>query len=57
MNLVVSRDSNAQPNGYTIKGLAEKHGITLPQAQQLIFKFGNDRQKLDEAARRLIANA
>jgi hypothetical protein len=38
-----------------VRYLAEKHGISVEQARDLIARYGNDRQKLDEAAKRLNA--
>ena len=34
--------------------LAEKHGIGVEQAHELIARIGTDRQKLDEAVTKLI---
>jgi hypothetical protein len=44
----VSRDE-----GYEVDNFATKHGITHHQAQMLIDRIGNDRDKLDKAAERL----
>ena len=38
---------------YEVRYFADKHGITLEQAQQLIDRHGNSREKLDEAARQM----
>jgi Protein of unknown function (DUF3606) len=39
--------------GYEVDYFARKHGITKDQAQSLIKQIGNDRDKLDAAARKL----
>ena len=39
--------------GYEVEYFARKHGISPPQARDLIKEFGNDRTKLDAAAERL----
>jgi hypothetical protein len=38
---------------YEIRYFADKHGISMEQAQQLIDQHGNSREKLDEAARQM----
>lgn len=38
---------------YEVRHFAERHGLTIEQAEQLIAEHGNSRQKLDEAARRM----
>lgn len=38
---------------YEVRYFAERHGISIEQAQGLIDKIGNDRDKLDSAALRL----
>jgi len=38
---------------YEVRYFADKHGISMEQAQELIDRHGNSRQELDEAARRL----
>lgn len=38
---------------YEVRYFAEKHGISIEQAQRLIDQHGNSREKLDEAAGRL----
>ena len=38
---------------YEVRYFAEKHGISVEQAQELIDRHGNSREKLDEAAERL----
>lgn len=39
--------------GYEVNYFARKHGITKPQAEDLIKKVGNDREKLNAAAAKL----
>ncbi len=43
----------AAGEGYEVNYFARKHGITKQQAEQLIAKVGNDREKLDDAAAKL----
>jgi hypothetical protein len=38
---------------YEVSQLAQKHGLTPQQARDLIARVGNDREKLDKAAREL----
>jgi len=38
---------------YEVRHFAERHGISIEQAQQLIAEHGNSRDKLDEAARQM----
>ncbi len=38
---------------YEVRYFADKHGITIEQAQQLIEEHGNSREKLDAAARQM----
>jgi len=38
---------------YEVSQLAQKHGLTQPQARDLIGHVGNDREKLDQAAKEL----
>jgi hypothetical protein len=40
---------------YEVRYLAEKHGLSAKQARELIARVGNDRDKLDEAAKKLIS--
>jgi hypothetical protein len=40
---------------YEVRYLAEQYGLSVEQARDLIARFGNDRQKLDEAAKKLLA--
>lgn len=39
--------------GYEVRYFADKHGISIEQAQRLIDQHGNDRATLDAAAERL----
>lgn len=43
-----ARVSGEQP--YEVRYFAQKHGITVEQAQELIGKHGHSREKLDAAA-------
>ncbi|MFC4293571.1 DUF3606 domain-containing protein [Novosphingobium tardum] len=38
---------------HEVRYFADKHGITVEQAQQLIAQHGNNRGALDNAARRM----
>jgi hypothetical protein len=38
---------------YEVRYFADKHGLSMEQARQLIGEIGNDREKLDAAAERL----
>ena len=38
---------------YEVRYLAEKHGLSVEQARKLIDRLGNDREKLEAAARQL----
>lgn len=38
---------------YEVRQFAEKHGISMDQARELIAKHGSQRDKLDAAAERL----
>ena len=38
---------------YEVSQLAQKHGLTQQQARNLIARVGNDREKLDQAAKEL----
>ena len=46
-----SRVSGSEP--YEVKYFAEKHGISVAEAEKLIREHGNDRKALDAAAVRL----
>ena len=43
----------AGEQGYEVRYFAEKHSISVEQAQDLIDLHGNSREKLDAAAERL----
>jgi len=43
----------AAGEGYEVSYFARKHGISKDQAEQLIEKVGNNREKLNEAAGKL----
>ena len=43
----------AGEEGYEVRYFAEKHGISIEQAQGLIDQHGNNRQALDRAAEAL----
>ena len=47
------RRTVAAGEGYEVGYFAKKHGITRDQAQHLIEKVGNDREKLNAAAQKL----
>jgi len=38
---------------YEVRYFAEKHGISIEQAEQLISQHGNSREKLDAAAQQM----
>jgi hypothetical protein len=38
---------------YEVQYFADKHALSAEQARELIAKYGNDRETLDEAARNL----
>ena len=40
--------------GYEVDDLAKKHGISNDQASRLIRQIGNNREKLDAAAEKLV---
>jgi transposase-like protein len=40
---------------YEIRQLAQKHGVSPTQIRELISRVGNDREKLEEAAKQLRA--
>ena len=46
-----SRVSGSEP--YEVRYFAEKHGISIAEAEKLIREHGNDRATLDAAAVRL----
>ena len=41
---------------YEVQYLAKKYGLSPEQARELIARIGNDRQKLEEAAKGLAAS-
>ena len=43
----------AAGEGYEVRYFARKHGISKDEAEQLIKKVGNNREKLNEAAGKL----
>ena len=46
-----SRDAGGEE--YEVRYFAERHGISIEQAEQLIAEHGNSREALDEAARQM----
>jgi hypothetical protein len=49
------RSRVAGDQDYKVRYLAEQYGLTVEQARDLIARIGHDRQKLDEAAKKLLA--
>jgi hypothetical protein len=49
-----SRVAGNEP--YEVEYLASKHGLTRDQAESLIKQHGNDRAKIDAAAKKLKSN-
>jgi hypothetical protein len=47
------RSRVAAGQGYELRYFARKHGISKAQAEQLIGRIGNDRDKLNAAAEKL----
>ena len=47
------RSRVAGEQDYEVRYFAERHGISIEQAQQLIDRHGNSREKLDEAVRQM----
>jgi hypothetical protein len=47
------RSRVATDQDYEVSQLAQKHGLTQQQARGLIARVGNDREKLDRAAKEL----
>jgi hypothetical protein len=47
------RSRVAGGEGYEVRYFADKHGITIDHARDLIDRIGNDRDKLDAAAAEL----
>jgi hypothetical protein len=48
-------DRRAADQNYEIRYLAQKFGLSDEQARELIARVGNDREKLDNAARELMS--
>lgn len=55
-----TNDRGAQDRGrvageqeYEVRYFADKHGISVEQAEQLIAQHGNSREKLDAAAQQM----
>jgi hypothetical protein len=53
MRSASDRRTASKDQGYGVDDFATRHGITHHQAQMLIDRIGNDRDKLDKAAERL----
>jgi hypothetical protein len=47
----------ARDREYEVRQLAAKYGLTEEQARELIGRIGNDREKLDAAAKGLAASS
>ena len=47
------RSRASRDQDHEVRHLAETHALTVEQARMLIARFGNDRAKLDIAARQL----
>ena len=47
------RSRVASDQNYEVSQLAQKHGLNQQQARDLIARVGNDREKLDQAAKEL----
>jgi hypothetical protein len=47
--------SRSAEQDYEVRQLAEKHGLSPTQIRELIARVGNDRAKLEEAAKQLRA--
>jgi hypothetical protein len=50
------RSRVAGDQDYEVQYLAEKYGLSQAQARELIARIGNDREKLEEAAKGLAAS-
>jgi hypothetical protein len=50
------RSRVAGDQDYEVQYLAEKYGLSQEQARELIARIGNDREKLEEAAKGLAAS-
>jgi hypothetical protein len=49
------RSRVAADQNYEVRYLAQKFGLSDEQARELIARVGNDREKLDEAAQKLMS--
>ena len=49
-----SRVSGAED--YEVRYFADRHGLSMDQARELIARHGNDRETLDRAAERMKSN-
>jgi hypothetical protein len=49
------RSRVAADQDYEVRQLAEKHGLSPTQIRELIARVGNDREKIEEAAKQLRA--
>ena len=47
------RSRVAGEQDYEVRYFAERHGISIEQAQQLIDRHGNSREELDRAAQQM----
>ena len=47
------RSQVSASDDYEVRYFADKHGISIAQAEQLIARHGNDRDALDAAARQM----
>ena len=52
----LDRSTVAGDQDYEVQYLAEKYGLSQEQARELIARIGNDRKKLEEAAKGLAAS-
>lgn len=54
-SIIGGRDRSRVAGGqdYELDDFAQKHGISRDQARSLIERFGNDRERLDQAAAQL----
>ena len=50
------RSRVAADQNYEVRYLAQKFGLSDEQARELIARVGNDREKLDNAARELMSS-
>lgn len=47
------RSRVAGSEDYEVRYFAQRHGLTIEQAEQLIARHGNDREELDRAAEQM----